>query len=322
MAEFNWRSVDLNLLRTFDALMTCRSVSRAAAQLHIGQSAMSYNLGRLRQLLNDPLFERQGHEMVPTRRAEELSDKVRLVLTIVRDEIITTGLFDPLASKERIVIGLNDYSEMVFGPALLDRLFHDAPQAPVIFRAIDDGNCQQAVESGEVDLAIGTFETLGDSLSRAVLYREKHVCLFDNEVLNLSLPISLEDYIATPQAMITAGGELRSRVDKALADLGCQRRVVLGSSRFLSVRNLLSGRRLICVMAEMVGRASLFEDQLTLCEPPVPVSDFDIEMVVRHRDKDHPRLQWLMAVIEDVICTHLAVLRGESETIEQVALTE
>lgn len=56
--EINWRGVNLNLLRTFDALMEQRSVTRAALQLHIGQPTMSYNLNQLRHLLKDPLFER------------------------------------------------------------------------------------------------------------------------------------------------------------------------------------------------------------------------------------------------------------------------
>ncbi len=48
MTSMNLKSVDLNLLVAFDALMSERSVSRAAAKLGITQSALSHALKRLR----------------------------------------------------------------------------------------------------------------------------------------------------------------------------------------------------------------------------------------------------------------------------------
>ena len=62
MSEINWRGVDLNLLLTFDAIMTFGSVSLAAKHLYLGQPATSYNLKRLRTLFNDELFERHGNK--------------------------------------------------------------------------------------------------------------------------------------------------------------------------------------------------------------------------------------------------------------------
>ena len=45
----NLARIDLNLLVHLDALLRNRSVTRAAAQVGIGQSAMSHNLARLRE---------------------------------------------------------------------------------------------------------------------------------------------------------------------------------------------------------------------------------------------------------------------------------
>ena len=59
----NLRKVDLNLLLYFDALMQTRHVSRAASMIGVGQPAMSSALGRLRDLFEDPLLVRQGHDM-------------------------------------------------------------------------------------------------------------------------------------------------------------------------------------------------------------------------------------------------------------------
>ncbi len=311
MSNINWLGIDLNLLLTFEAMLKHRSVSRAAESLFIGQSAMSYNLNRLRKLLNDPLFERQGNIMVPTFRAEELSTKVNSVLSVIKEEILFPQDFDPALSHERIIIGLSDYAELVFGPVLYDQLIAEAPDAKIVFQAIDSKNCCDALMQGNTDLAIGVFNRLSDNLSRVTLYRERHVCLFDNSVLKVDLPISLDDYLATPQAMVTATGELSSPVDKTLEKINKQRRVVLGSSPFLTLRHLLTGRRLLSVMAEMMGRTEIFMDQLVMCKPPIPIDDFNIEMVFRHRDEHHPRMQWLTHRVKSIIQEHLQVLRNQ-----------
>ena len=50
--------LDLNLLVALDALLTERSVTRAAEQLHLSQPALSASLARLRTHFNDPILAR------------------------------------------------------------------------------------------------------------------------------------------------------------------------------------------------------------------------------------------------------------------------
>lgn len=59
----NLARLDLNLLVAFDALLTERSVTKAAARVGLGQSAMSHNLARLRQLFDTELLVRSPEGM-------------------------------------------------------------------------------------------------------------------------------------------------------------------------------------------------------------------------------------------------------------------
>lgn len=59
----NLARVDVNLLVAFDALLTERSVTKAAARVGLGQSAMSHNLARLRQLFDTELLVRSPEGM-------------------------------------------------------------------------------------------------------------------------------------------------------------------------------------------------------------------------------------------------------------------
>ena len=67
-----FRTLDLNLLKVFEALMTEGSVTRAANALFMTQPAVSNALARLRDGLQDPLFVRSGNGVMPTQRAAVL----------------------------------------------------------------------------------------------------------------------------------------------------------------------------------------------------------------------------------------------------------
>lgn len=64
--------IDLNLLVSLDALLSECNVTKAAARLHVSQPALSAQLGRLRQLFNDPLLlpSQTGRGMTATARAD------------------------------------------------------------------------------------------------------------------------------------------------------------------------------------------------------------------------------------------------------------
>src|SRR5919204_190195 len=76
----NLGGLDLNLLVALDALLSERSVTRAAQRVGLSQPGMSNALARLRRLFNDPLLVRQGAMLVPTARAEALIGPVQEAL--------------------------------------------------------------------------------------------------------------------------------------------------------------------------------------------------------------------------------------------------
>src|SRR5262249_31194837 len=73
ITNMNLSAIDLNLFLVLNTVLEERSATRAAARLHVTQSAVSNALTRLRELLGDPLVVRSGRGLVPTPRAEELA---------------------------------------------------------------------------------------------------------------------------------------------------------------------------------------------------------------------------------------------------------
>src|SRR5215207_2649143 len=76
----NLRRIDLNLLVTLEALLTERSVTRAARRLHLSQPSVSVQLRKLREIFSDELLSTAPGGMSPTVRAQALLRPLRDVL--------------------------------------------------------------------------------------------------------------------------------------------------------------------------------------------------------------------------------------------------
>src|ERR1700752_5034844 len=132
--EINLSRLDLNLLALFEVIFAERHVGRAAARLNLTPSAVSHGLGRLRRLLNDPLFLRTPKGVVPTARATELAAPIAEVRARARSFISTAAPFDPATSTRRFVIGAPDGISGVILRPLLAGLSRTAPRIDIGLR--------------------------------------------------------------------------------------------------------------------------------------------------------------------------------------------
>ena len=90
----NINNVDLNLLKSLQALLAERHVGKAAVSMNISQSAMSHTLARLRITFDDPLFVRTSKGLEPTARALEISEKLSSVLIDI-NHLFDSEAFNP-----------------------------------------------------------------------------------------------------------------------------------------------------------------------------------------------------------------------------------
>lgn len=302
MKQIDVSRVDLNLLTAFEVLYQERSVSAAADRIFIGQPAMSHALARLRRLFDDKLLERHGQKMQPTRRAQALYPVVHQILTDVREKVLEQTAFTPQTLDATLRIGLSDYSELVFARPLFQKLTTEAPDIKVSFFTVNQSNAYELLKNGKLDMALGHWPNPPSEVAVSDLYMEKHVCLFDSKLVDCDLPISLADYVATPHALVSLDGVLKTGVDELLAQKRLKRNAVLGCSRFTALLDMLKGQRLISVVPELLTRLEAASD-MTFTEPPIPVADFTIGLVWRKSDGNAPLLDWLRALIADLVIT-------------------
>src|SRR5271167_3227046 len=113
----SFSTLDLNLLRVFDAIMEERSILRASQKVFLSQSAVSHSLARLRELLNDELFVRTAAGMQPTARALAMAPLIREALKSL-ETAIELPRFEPATSTKKFTIAASDFTTMVVASRL------------------------------------------------------------------------------------------------------------------------------------------------------------------------------------------------------------
>ena len=315
----NLSRLDLNLLVAFDALLTERSVTRAAARIGLGQSAMSHNLARLRTLFGDELLTRGAEGMRPTPRALALADPVRVTLSQIQAAVLQREAFDPSTADRTFRIGLADSIEVAVIPSLLARLSVVAPtvcssqtatlaprpldgrrfrcqQSPTVslrLRPIDRSTILEDLDTGRLDLGIGVFDQGQIHHKRRALYSDNFLCLFNPAQVNFIPPVSLEDYLAVPHVLTSLTDDGHGAVDEALAKLKLKRSSALITPGFLAVPFVVRRAPVITTMPSRLAR--YFADAFGLATSPAPIElpTFTISLLW-HASFDHdPGHVWL-----------------------------
>lgn len=290
------RTLDLNLLKTLDALLDERSVTRAAARLALTQPAVSSMLTRLRESFDDPLFVRTQRGIIPTPRAQALAAPVKRLLDEV-NQLLQAESFDPATATHTFTIAATDYALQAIIVPFMALLRQHAPHVRLSVRAIEDERIQTQLETGQVDIALMTPETTLPDLHARHLFDERYVCTFRKDHPRLQLPLTLDQFCAADHAIVSyLGGAFRGATDLALEKLGRTRNVTLSISSFLVLTEILRTSDLVAVVPEKLVR---HQPALCVTEPPLAIPGFTKVAAWHERTHHDPAHQWLRTLLSD-----------------------
>uniref|UniRef100_UPI003561BBFA LysR family transcriptional regulator n=1 Tax=Litorivivens sp. TaxID=2020868 RepID=UPI003561BBFA len=169
--------VDLNLLVVFDAIYSEGGITRAAEKLHLTQPAVSHSLGRLRDLFDDPLFERDGRLMMPTPKARSHIGTVRRSLRELQIMFNDIERFDATSSDRAFTIGMRDLLEVNLLPALATRIAKTAPELTVASVRLNRPDLESELATGSLDVAIDVLQPVSDDISYQRFAQDRMVVL-------------------------------------------------------------------------------------------------------------------------------------------------
>ena len=293
------KGIDLNLLVSLRALIHHKSVTLAAKEMAVTQSAMSHTLRRLRSTFDDPLLVRGKDGYLLSARAEHLWPALQTTLNSVMKVLEKPEVFRPETSRRCYRVCAPDLFDVLMLPKLL-RSIHS--QAPGIDVAVvpRPKHIEEALESGALDIAIqpvtrggGSFgvELMAD-LRQQRLLRDHFVCFASNTHPELSgkKRLTLRKFCKLPHILVSPGGGRRSVIDEKLLALGEERRVALQVPSFSTAVRFVNGSDYL-----LTGPSSLAALLPTARTRPVPFDfpDHSLVMLWHAKVTKDPGHEWL-----------------------------
>lgn len=297
----NFNNLDLNLLRVFDAIFQTRSVTAASSNLHLTQPAVSKQLNRLRELLEDPLFVRTNDGMAPTPRAEALAAPIRKALSEVRNAVDRQLGFDPATSDRTFRVYMNDVGQMALLPRFLALISREAPSVNVQTVQMPTQRMRSVgLESGDVDLAVGYFEEFDGSMHCQVLFEEWYVGMVRAQHPGIRGSLSFEQFLQSPHLVYhPAGGghgSQESFIDKAFWAAGVERRVAVRLGHAVGISAMVSNTDLLVIVPHQLALSCAKLVDVTILELPIEIPRFQIAQYWHERFHAEPGSRWLRSV--------------------------
>jgi|SRR5216683_1999714 len=305
IAERNLRTVDLNLLVAFDALMAERNVTRAAERIGLSQPAMSKALNRLRHLFGDPLFLRRDRAMEPTARAIELAGPIRGALADISRTLALPADFDPATARATLKIATIDLYHVKLLPALVQHLRREAPGIDLHVRANDCSCLHEQLATGEIDVAFAPLGTKIQELHAEPLWNDRLVTLV-GENNPLREPVTMESYAAAAHLVdaghvqVSPDGVGSSVVDAILAARGLRRRIALVLPSSAGVPFVVAATDLIATLPTRIVKGLAPVPHVRFVTPPFPDVEVSPHMFWHRRTDADPLHTWLRSVIRDI----------------------
>lgn len=295
MAPLNLRTLDLNLLLVFDAVLAERSVIRAAARLGLSQPATSHALNRLRTRLGDQLFVRASGGMTPTPRAEQMATPVRRALEDLQ-AVLEPDSFTPATSERRFVVAVNNYAAVVLGPALIVRCRVAAPNVRLVLRPVGDLSVTERLEAGDLDLAITTEAVIGEGFASQTIIQDRYVAVVRRGHPASRGGFSITDFAGLARLAISASGEDTGFVETALAERGLAPRIG-AEAPYLSVGALLADSDMVAVLGRRIAEEFRRSHPVEVRDLPFVSSALNSVMLWRRRLDDQPAHRWLRTIV-------------------------
>lgn len=252
-----------NLLRSFVAIVDTGSMLNASEQVFVTQSALSLQIKRLEELVQQTLFLREGRRLNLTAAGDVLLDYARRVL-LLHDEAVAAVSSGHYAGPARIGM-VQDFADTLL-TGLLSRFSELHPDAQIYARVAGTAELQALLERRELDILLG-FAAPNDSDAVTIA------------PMSWYGDSSLADRDVIPLAVLEQPCRFREAAIRGLEDAGLQWRITVETPNLATLKAAVgAGLGITC-------RTHLFLDDNATLEherlPPLP----RVAAILRSSDK-------------------------------------
>jgi len=296
----NSADIDLNLLRVLDALLDTGSVVGAAARLHLSPPAVSRSLGRLRKVLDDPLFVRAGRELVPTELAKSLRGPTQAALSEALKILQPAMSLDPINLKRRFVIRADDSIIAVLALPLMERVQMSAPGVDIDFLR-DDSNYVTQFRNGELDFRIGVHAEEHRDTQSEVLLTDRFVAIVHKDHALAGRRLTTRKFADAHHVTVSPVGKRTGPIDVALVEIGMERKHITTVTSFVVAAHLVATTDQVGSVPRTIAKTMARALPIVSLEIPLSLPTFDVCVTWHDRHGDDAAHQWLRTQIVDAV---------------------
>jgi DNA-binding transcriptional LysR family regulator len=296
----NLRSVDLNLLTVFDAVMTEGNLTRAAEKIGMSQPAMSIAISRFRHIAKDELFERTGRGMRPTPRALALAGPVRRALDLVVDALQQGTEFDISRSERAFNVVLWDFGELSLLPALMQLL--EAQNSDIRINTLSAlaKDPKKEMHYGNVDLFLWLTPVETSDITCQQIGTTREVCLLRKDHPTVKNKLTLKQYAALKHVVFRMPGEYgASVIDRELWKHGLKRDHSITVHTYFDVPRVIAYSDMVCSIPQVMGRHFARVHDLKTVPAPIETVYPVFLMWPRGMENDQGH-KWLRQTVMDI----------------------
>ncbi|KRR22701.1 LysR family transcriptional regulator [Bradyrhizobium retamae] len=311
----SFKTLDLNLLKVFDAVMEERSVLRASHKVALSQSAVSHSLARLRDMLEDDLFVRTASGMQPTARALSMAPQVREALRSL-EAAVEQPIFDPAASTKQFTLAANDFTTMVLASHLLTILGREAPLIDLAIKPVTRIDLAEQIDLGRIDVAIGVFSTPPSRFRSALLFEYDDVLIVGGK--RKLGRLDKAKFAQLPLVVVSFGGEQEGAIDGFISERGlarrsemydraalerafiesdCPPRIAVSLPHFLALPALLRDSYLAAIVPRPLARALEQTYEIATYELPYATTSVEVRSIWHERVEHEPSHEWIHEIL-------------------------
>jgi DNA-binding transcriptional LysR family regulator len=305
-------NIDLRLLTIVNELNKTRSVSQAAENLELSQSAVSMSLARLRRHFKDPLFVRTSEGMEPTPQMTELIELLGKAEGLLETALVHRVAFHPSTSDRTFRVGAADITRVTMVPLFMRRLHVSAPGAGIGLHDISEETAR-LLESGRLDLAIGFIASTGSGFCQQRLFTDRFVCAVRASHPRIRDNLSLAQFEDEYHLVLTTPGSGLEVVEKTLEGSQIRRRVRLRVPGCFGISGMITGADCLAIVPEQLGRIISSGGRIKLLPVPFPIPAYHVVQHWHERYTHDPANKWIRGIIAELFLEKpAAVPRAET----------
>ena len=290
------RRIDLNLMVLFDAVYRERNLSVAGEGLGLSQPAMSHALGRLRNLLKDPLFVRLPRGLQPTPYADAIAPAVAQGLLSIRGVLTETG-FDPATSKRVFRLAMTDIGERTLLPKVCEQLAALAPGMGVETVQPNIKELRDALARGDIDLAAGVIPEFDAGFRHQTMARNSYVCMVREGHPKIRGALTLKQFREARHVLVnsrvspaTGHGE---DIERAVRKAAGKERIAVRNAHYLALPAIIMSTDLVSTIPNGLGLLFQRDFKVRLFPPPFAMPSFEARLYWHERFHLDPGNRWL-----------------------------